>query len=249
MKKLEFKTAIVDDEPDARGMIRLLLGETFPGFKVVCDTGDFNQARLEIAQFKPDILILDVEMPEGSGFELLEKIQDLPPAVIFVTAYDKYAIRAIKASARDYILKPVNKEEFREALENIVYQLVREDEYQKDHHSRMQPEIRKIAIPSINGLSFLEVDDIVYCEADGNYTMVHFIQHKELVSRPLARFETDLANFGFLRVHHKYLVNLNCIKTYSKGKGGGYVIMNTRDVIQVSARKKVELLRLFASVN
>lgn len=106
-------------------------------------------------------------------------------------------------------------------------------------------EIRRIAIPDINGLSFLNIDDIVYCEADGNYTTIYCAQERKVVCYTLARFETTLFDFGFLRVHHKYLVNLNHVKSYTKGKGGGYLIMETDDVVPVSARKKGELFRLF----
>ena len=240
MKRSRFKVAIVDDEKDARGMVQLMLKEYFPELDVVCDTGNFREALLEISRHKPHLLFLDVEMPGGNGFELLEKLP-FKPTTVFITAHDGYAIRAIRASAEDYILKPLNRNEFREVVERLLCGLAMNEEAE---HSTSG--VRKIAIPSLSGLSFVGVDDILYAEADSNYTVLHWEDKKEVVCRTLGQFEEDLNSFGFLRVHHKYLINLNHVKTYHKGKGGGSVVLSNQCSIPVSVRKKPELFRAFA---
>ncbi len=237
----KFKVAIVDDEQDARGMVRLMLEQHFPEFEIVCDTGLFREALVEISRLKPHILFLDVEMPGNNGFDLLDKIA-FKPATVFITAHDKYAINAIRAEASDYILKPLNPDEFREVVERLICRLALTEEPGQNARN-----VRKIALPSLNGLNFVHVDDILYCEADSNYTILYWAGKKEVICRTLGQFEEELSTFNFLRVHHKYLVNLNHIKNYIKGKGGGSVVLENDVMIPVSVRKKAELFRLFVS--
>ena len=123
MRNSKFKIAIVDDEEDARSMVCLMLEEYFPELDIVCETGIFREALVEISRQKPHILLLDVEMPEGSGFDLLEKLA-VQPATVFITAHDKYAIQAIRSAAQDYILKPLNSHEFKEVMERLICRLV-----------------------------------------------------------------------------------------------------------------------------
>ncbi len=246
MKTSTFKIAIVDDEADARGLIRLLLKDYFPEMEVVCDTGDFSLACREITKLQPELLFLDVEMPGGSGFELLEGLPEQPPAVIFTTAHDKYAIRAIKAAAADYVLKPLSSSEFRASVEKVKACLLKTQRAEDlAFHKRAYAHISKIAVPTLNGLDFLEIEDILYLEADSNYTNIYLPARKEVVCRTLAQFETELAPFGFLRTHHKYLIHLKKVKHYSKGKGGGCITLENNALIPVSARKKSEFFRYF----
>lgn len=243
MEAPRFKAIIVDDEEDAREMIALLLHNYFPGIGVAEKIGSVTAAVRAIPQHDPDIIFLDIEMGDGTGFDLLQCLPGFRGLVIFITAYDNYAIKAIKASAMDYLLKPLNREEFREAVSKAVAKL----DHRQNQGAPAATGVRKIGIPNLTGYNFVEVDTIVRCEADGNYTAFYFTKApKVLVSKSLSYFEDDLTRFGFMRVHHKHLVNLNHVVNYAKGKTGGYITMTDGTQLEVSARKKPLLLKTLA---
>lgn len=245
MKTLTFKAAIIDDEEDARGLIELLLCDHFPEIQISCSTGKFEEACTLITQEEPDILFLDVELQEGSGFELLHKLPFSPSSVIFITAHDKYAIKAIKSHAIDYILKPLNTLEFKTSVEQVKVRLEKEKTAQAYSQEKIYAQTSKIAVPNLNGLDFLEIEDILYLEADSNYTKIYLPERKEVVCRSLAQFEAELIPFGFLRIHHKYIIHLKKIKHYCKGKGGGCITLQNNALLPVSVRKKSELFKHF----
>lgn len=240
-----FKAVVIDDEADGRDIIILLLGRLFPGI-VLAGEADSVAAGIDLVQHTlPDIVFLDVQMPDGNAFDLLEACGDRTGSVILVTAYDHYAIQGIKASVADYLLKPVNKEEFREAVDKVLKKERHTDMRELLDEVRRISGIRKVRIPTLQGFILADVDDILRCEASRNYTIIHFKDRQELVSRNLGEYEEELAPFGFVRIHHKHLVNVNQIKEYNKGKnGGGYVTVAGRpEQLEVSSRKKGLLLR------
>lgn len=247
MDMQSYKAAIIDDEEDAREIIALLLSQYFPDIEVIDKLGSIQAATRSIPAHDPDIIFLDIEMGDGTGFDLLERLPGFNGIIIFITAFDNYAIKAIKASASDYILKPLNRDEFRQAVNKALGKLELRPAEQ-DYAAMLQVqagEVRKIGIPNLTGYSFVEVDTIVRCEADGNYCVVYFTKNpKVLVSKPLSHFENDLKKFGFMRIHHKHLVNLHHVINYSKGKGGGYITMSDNAQLEVSARKKHALLKI-----
>ena len=234
---------IIDDEEDARGMVGLFLEKDFPNISVVGNAGMVSEAKVLILDQKPDIIFLDVEMPDGTGFDLLTQLGECKAIIIFITAFDQYAIEAIKASALDYILKPINRSEFSQAV-NKALEKWRE---RQAISSKKAVEVGRIALPDLNGLKFVDIDKIAYCEAENNYTTVHMEDgFSGVVSRSLSYFDRLLTPHGFLRIHHKHLVNLKMIQSYVKGKGGGYVMMPNNCRLPVSARKKSDLMRSFA---
>ncbi len=245
MKIPGFSALIVDDEADAQRMIALLLEEMFPRLEVLAIAGSVAEASREVTRCQPDIVFLDIQLPDGSGFDLLKRFPSFPAEVIFVTAYDSYGIQAVRASACDYILKPVSKTDFREAVNKALGRAERKQHEAAQlsaHHTAT--EVKKVGIPNLTGYRFVDANSIVRCEADGHYTSIYFTDGtRAYVSRILSHYEQELGRFGFFRIHHKHLVNLNFITAYSKGKGGGYVTMTDGTELEVATRKKSELLK------
>jgi two-component system LytT family response regulator len=243
METPHYKAIIVDDEEDAREIIALLLHDYYPGIEVAAKIDTVASAVRLIPQHEPDIVFLDIEMGDSTGFDLLHCLPGFNGLVVFITAYNQYAIKAIKASAADYLLKPLTREEFTDAVNKVVEKL----EQRKAQLTQAPPGVRKIGIPSLTGYDFVDVDSIMRCEADGNYSALYFTKApKVLVSKPLSYFENDLRKYGFMRIHHKHLVNLNQVINYSKGKSGGYITMSDGAQLEVSVRKKPLLLKALA---
>ncbi|MGB0176605.1 MAG: LytR/AlgR family response regulator transcription factor [Owenweeksia sp.] len=238
---MKVSAIIIDDEPDARNLIALYLQQLFPQVQLVKQAENVAQAHEYLCHHRVDMMFLDIQLPDGSGFNLLQKLEGQHiPHIIFVTSYDEYAIKAIKVAALDYILKPVSKEDIREAVTQVLQKIVQLSQ------SSVKPDLSRIALPSLTGLEFIEIDEISCCEADNNYTTLYLKDGaKKVVTKTLSRFETELSAYNFLRVHHKYLVNLKMVKSYSKGKGGGHLVMQNNDTIPVSSRRKHLLMEAF----
>jgi two-component system LytT family response regulator len=243
-----YKAIIVDDEEDGREMIRFLLAELFPTIEVAASCDAHAEAYHAICNDEPDILFLDVEMQGSTGFDLLSKLSLSRAQLIFVTAHEQYSIQAIKASAVDYLLKPVNKTEFKNAVTRALEKAGRPQPGYSGQEALIQLnqrlQIRRIMIPTLTGFSFIDTDRIVYCEAFNNYTIFHLTDKTKLtVSRTLYEYEKELSIYGFIRIHHKYLVNLKQVIEYAKGKGGGSVMMSNGSQLEVSVRKKADLIK------
>lgn len=238
---MKYKVMIVDDEKDTQSLIEMLLIEMFPQVSVVKKACSVTEARSYLVKNKVDLMFLDVQLGSENGFSLLDKTHHswLPP-IIFITAYDQYAIKAVKVSAEDYILKPINEEEFQVAVQNV---LNKKDQVKL---TAKQDNLR-IAVPSLTGLDFIDIEDIVRCEADSNYTLIYLKDNsKKMVSRSLITLEKELLNHSFLRVHHKHVVNLKLVKSYTKGTGGGFVSMFNGQAVPVSTRRKQNLFAAFS---
>ncbi len=241
------KAIIVDDEPYCCEALDTLLNRYCPQVKVagICYSG--REALQEIKEQKPQLLFLDIEMPQMNGFELLQKIPDPDFDLIFTTSYDQYAIKAIRFSALDYLLKPIDRDELQAAVHKVTernhYSLTQQLELllQKMHAPAAQ--INKVAMPTMEGLQMVTVNSIISCESDSNYTVV-FLKNKQkiVVSRTLKDIEEMLEDYSFFRIHHSYLVNINEINKYVKGEGG-YVVMSDGTAVDVSRSKKELLLK------
>jgi len=193
-----------------------------------------------------DLVFLDVEMPFGNAFDLLEKVPDRSFETVFVTAYDHYAMDALNAHASYYLLKPISIDKLIEAVDYVTEIKEKENTLQDRVLQPKQLQMNgKITIPVQNGFEVLEVDQILYCQADDNYTNIYLTDGKKLVSKTLKYFEEILTPSGFARVHKSYLVNVNKIVEYRKGKGGSIVLSNNKE-IGVSPSKKKALLSFFA---
>lgn len=247
MKNDNYTAVIVDDEEDAREMIALLLNDMFPIINVVDKISTVTAATRAIPAHNPDIIFLDIKLTDGLGFDLLKRLPALNSLVIFITAYDDYAIRAIKASAFDYILKPVDEDEFADTVNKALAKLGARQNRSVITDSLAHVEVKKIGLPSLTGYNFVDAQNIVRCEADGHYTNIYFTNSpKAFISKSLSYFENELQRFGFFRIHHKHLINLNFITAYSKGKGGGYITMTDGAELEVATRKKTDLLRIIS---
>ena len=247
------KIIIVDDEPLSQEALQQVLEEYCPDETITGIYSSIDDAYKAIEKDPPDLIFLDIEMPEGTGFDLLSRFTEIPFEVIFVTGYDKYAINAIKFSCLDYILKPFTINEVIEAIRKA--QLKRKD---MDVSKRIETLIsnlntssnisNRIGIPTQFGLNFITIEDIIRLEADGSYSLIHLKDQKPILcTRILKEFETLLEDQeSFFRIHRKHLVNLKFISKYHKGDGG-YVVMVDGTSIDVSRRKKEEFLKRLKS--
>ncbi len=238
---------IVDDEPYCCEALDTLLNRYCPHVKVVSICYSGKEALKEIKEQKPQLLFLDIEMPQMNGFELIQKIPEPDFDLIFTTSYDQYAIKAIRFSALDYLLKPIDRDELQTAIHKIATRnhssLARQVELLINKIHLPAAQINKVALPTMEGLQMVTVDTIISCEADSNYTNV-ILKNKQkiVVSRTLKDIEEILEDYPFFRVHHSYLVNINEINKYVKGEGG-YVIMSDGSKVDVSRSKKESLLK------
>ncbi len=238
---------IVDDEPFCCEALATLLERYCPDVKILDICYSASAALQSIREQKPQILFLDIEMPHMNGFELLEKLHVIDFKLIFTTSYDQYAIKAIRFSALDYLLKPIDREELQKAVQKVVssttHSLPQQIEIllQKLHQPTIS--INKIAIPTMEGLQMIFVESVISCGADSNYTLL-LLKNKQKViaSRTLKEIEEMLEDYSFARVHHSWLVNLNEVEKYVKGEGG-YLLMSDGTTVDVSRSRKEMLLK------
>ena len=241
----KLKTIIVEDEKISRDILRNYVGKYCPNIELLGEASNIEEAYELIKKYDLDLVFLDVEMPFGNAFDLLEKIENKTFETIFVTAYDHYAIEALNNQATYYLLKPISIDELIKAV-NLVSE-IREKESQLQNQV-LTPKTTiikgKITIPLQDGFEVVNVEEIVFCKADDNYTEIHFSNSKKIVSKTLKHFEEVLKEYPFARIHKSYLVNINEITKYKKGKGGSVELTNGKEIL-VSASKKGNLLAYF----
>ena len=238
---------IVDDEPYCCESLVTLLERYCPEVKVLDICYSAESALQSIKERKPNILFLDIEMPHTNGFELLEKLPSIDFQLIFTTSYDQYAIKAIRFSALDYLLKPIDREELQKAVQKAAQQMHRplpeQIEVLLQKLNRPAIPITKIGIPTIEGLQMVAVESIISCTSESNYTILCLKNnHKITASRTLKEIEEMLEEYPFARVHHSYLVNLNEVEKYVRGEGG-YLLMSDGTAVDVSRSRKELLLK------
>ena len=245
---------IVEDEEFARENLKLLIQEFCPTVKVVAAEDNIQDGIKYIDKFLPDILFLDIKIQRNTGFDLLKHYKTVGFDIIFTTAFAEYAIEAIKFSAIDYLLKPIDLTDLRNAIDKIEKKNSTDNMTKKlealfYNLQRTKEDYPTLAVPSSNGLTFLNVKDIVYCEAEGNYTKIYLNNGQHLlICKTLKEYDLILSKFDFVRVHHGFLVNLKEVKNYIRGEGG-YVIMSNKKEIDVSKRKKDEFLKRIEGVS
>jgi two-component system, LytTR family, response regulator len=245
------KAAIIDDEYHGINALQHLIRKYCPEIEIVFSTQHSPDAPALLELHKPGLVFLDIEMPIQNGIELLKQFPTLPFKVIFTTAYDQYAIQAIRLNAFDYLLKPVDRQELRGAVDKYLQNQVLTEPMQVAELQRMQHEkvLDTIALSTSHGLTFVKLADIILLEAISCYTNIIMLDGtKHLVSKTLSLFEEVLEGQpGFFRAHKSYIIHLKFIKQYLKGEGGEIVLQNGQ-VIALSRNKKHEFLALFTKV-
>jgi len=233
------RAIIVDDEAKSRNTLIASLKNYTPQIEVIADAASVVEALKKIKELQPDILFLDVQLPDGSGFDILELLPNLSFKIIFISAFDKYAIEAFKFSAIDYLLKPIEPELLIKAVEKLSKESKLESlEGKINVLLSNRTKVEKIALPSAHGLELVKVEDIIYCQADSNYTIFHLVDNKKiLVSRSLKEYDEILSSQGFFRIHQSYLIKLSYVKKYVKGEGGSVILENGKE-LDVSRRRK-----------
>lgn len=243
------KALIAEDDLFAREQVKSVLKKSFPQINIVAEAANGTEAIRLIHFHKPDLVFLDIEMPQKSGFEVLETLNEPDFEVIFITAFDHYALKAIKFSALDYLLKPLNREEFIEAVEKFI----EKQKFNYDKKSLIKNFIQniktnhtgnfKLAVNTTGKTYFLDTDSIIRCEADGNYTRIFISGNSEIfTARTLKEFDELLQNHGFIRVHRTHLVNKKHIRSLDTDN---HIQLQDNSRLEVSRRKLAEVRMLF----
>lgn len=247
------RAIIVDDEPGSRETLTELLGRYCPAVRVVASADSAAAARDELYRHRPDLLFLDVEMPFGSGFDLLDSIEDLHVEVIFITAHDHYAIKAIRYSALDYLLKPLDRDDLIAAVERTEKRIAEQGTQGGNLRHILQgiretnKDSNRLALVANDSVTMVPLNDIIRCQAEANYTRFYLRNGSTiLMARTLKEYEIALEDRGFARVHNSHLINLDHIKKYIRGESGE-VIMSDGAVIAVSRRRREDFRRKLAS--
>jgi len=237
---MEIKGIIIDDESKARIGLKAQLDRIFPEISIVNESSSVSEAYDNINQHQPDIIFLDVEMQDGTGFDLLNRYDTLNFHVIFTTAYDQYAVRAFRFSAIDYLLKPIDSDDLQKVVKRIL-----KNKTQNNLGTELKFALEKILISqnknlnkvalTLNGkIVFVKLDDIIYCKSDGSYTTIHLInKEKILISKKIKDVEVLCNSTHFLRVHQSYVVNITFVKEYIKSDGY-YLVLEDKTTIPVS---------------
>lgn len=241
---------IIDDEVNCIEMLEWLLKTYCPDVAIdaLCDSGE--KGIEAINKFKPDVVFLDIEMPRMNGFDMLEKFDKLFFDVVFTTAYNKFAIKAFNYSALNYLLKPVDPEDLQKTIKRIDEKKSSTSKEQLNillqNIKNISQPVQRIALSTSDGLIFVETKDIMYCQAESNYTNVKLTNGKKiLVAKTLKDIDETLSGKDFFRLHNSYLININQIKKFVRGDGG-YVVMNDDTEITISRSRRDEFFDMFA---
>ena len=222
------RTLIIDDEQECRRATRLIAEKYCPNLQIVGEADSVATGLKAIDQLQPELVLLDIQMQDGTGFDLVQHYETIPFKIIFITSFDQYALQAFQLSALDYLLKPIEPE----LLIKAVHKAVTVD---VSHTIKQQVEIQlaslqakqRIALPTLEGLEIFNLDDIMYCESDSNYTMFYLKNNsKFMVSRTIKEYEDILPEKQFVRIHKSYIINLLFVTKYIKGDGGDIVLSN-----------------------
>lgn len=242
---MKLSAIIVEDEVNSRDILRSYLSKYCPGVNLIGEAASIQEALKLIEKHTLDLVFLDVEMPFGNAFDLLDQLPNRTFETVFVTAYNQYAMDALNNHAAYYLMKPINIDELIKAVDYVTEIRQKEDALED---RILKPKLNKvegkITLPQQDGFQILNVSDILYCKADDNYTEIFLENKKILVSKTLKYFEEALSDFPFARIHKSYLVNVNEVVKYRKGKGGSVVISSGKELL-VSASKKKDFLAYF----
>ena len=247
------RTIIIDDEEHQRSAIEKMVRKYCKNVEVIASADGVEKGIKSIKKYNPDLVLLDIKMKDGTGFDLLERLQPIDFKVIFITAYDQFAIKAFRWSALDYLLKPVDPDELVDAVSKA------KDTIQKDFLIQME-NLRELIkskasghkkknVKTFDNIHLVSLKEVMYCQSDGNYVTFHLQNgEKIMVSSSLNNYEEMIAEHGFFRVHKSYLVNLKYIRRFEKAEGG-FVILENEIKIPVASRKREQFLEIFQSLS
>jgi two-component system LytT family response regulator len=244
------RTVLIDDESNSLEMMEWLLKTYCPQVQIEAMCNAASKGIEAINKYKPDVVFLDIEMPHMNGFDMLEEFEKLTFDVVFCTAYDQFAIKAFKYSALNYLLKPVDPEDLKETIRRIEERKGSPSREQlelllENIRQSVKPTAQRIALTTGDGMIFVPTKDILYCQAESNYTNVVLVGGKKiLVSKVLKEIDEALAGPDFFRIHNSYLVNLNHITKFVRGDGG-YVVMEDGASVGISRSRRQEFMELF----
>lgn len=253
MKK--WRAVVVEDEEASRLTLKNYVQKYCTGIEIVGEADGVKSGKDQMNKLRPDLVFLDVEMPYGNAFDLLESCAGLNFETIFVTAYSNYAIKALNYSASHYLLKPIDIDELVDAVAKVVEKLEVKQQSEVNINTKVllenihitNSQLRKIVLPVLDGFEVVEVQQIIRCRANDNFTDFHLVDgSRKVICRTLKFYEEVLADVGFIRVHKSHLINTQFVKAYKKGKGG-YIEMTDGSTVEVSATKKQNFLDHFKS--
>lgn len=238
------KTILIDDEPASIEALTLKIKKISAEIEILATFHSAVDATQSIKTLKPDLIFLDIEMPEMDGFTFLNQFEKREFEVIICTAHDEYAIKAVRQSAIDFLLKPIAISELSDAVERAKQKILIKQKNDRPSLQKLNASFDKIPVPSMRGLIFLPVKEILYLISEGNYTSI-FLENKQKIvsSKNLGDYENLLESLHFFRIHHSTIINLSQIREYLKGEGGS-VILTDGTELDVSKRKKKEFLEM-----
>jgi two-component system LytT family response regulator len=246
------KTIIIEDEEQAISALMADLKKHCPEIEIIGTTGSVEDGIKLIKKTNPELVFLDIQLSDGLGFDVLEVYNENNFKIIFTTAYSQYAIKAIKFSALDYLLKPINADELKLAVKKALESNTETNQSKIENFIKNQNLLnpnKKIALQTSQGVFLHELQTIIRCNSEGNYTSIYFTNGKRLlIGKPLKEYEEILSGFGFERIHHSHIINLNHLVSYIN-KDGGYVVLSDNTSLPVSSRKKSQLLKILDNFN
>ncbi len=247
------KTIIIDDEINARIVIAELLENYCKNVSLIGQADSVESGLKVIRELKPELVFLDIKLTDGTGFDLLRQLENIDFKIIFITAYEEYAIKAFKFSALDYLLKPIDVNELIKSI-NKAEELIQQDNISLkldtffSNIDSISKKTKKIILKTTNNIYLVNINEIIRCESDRNYTHFYFLdKDKIVVSKTLKEYETLLNEYDFFRVHHSHLINLQCVEKLEKNNNN-VVIMKDKSKVPVSIRKKEELMKLIKNL-
>lgn len=242
------RTVIIDDKIKSRQTIKNFISKYAPELEVIGEADNVEHGVELIDEQKPALVFLDIQMPDGTGFDLLGQITYSDFKLIFCTSYDQYAVKAFRFSAIDYILKPLDPDVFKAAVNKVLETAQSELLSQLEVLNSNKTDFTRIALHAADGITLVNITDIIRCESSGNYTrFVIKEQQNILVTKTLREFEETLSEHNFIRIHKSFLVNMSHIHKYIKGEGG-WVIMSDNSKIEVARRKKDQFLKVLGKM-
>jgi len=246
------KALIIDDEFQSRKLIAKMLSLYFPTLDVAGEAATVQEALLAMQATQPQLIFLDVQLNTENGFDLLDKVTGFHFEIIFITAYHEFAVKAFRYNALDYLMKPIDADEFQSAVKKAIKRLNQNRPGIKERLGLLQQQLQsphkfpdRVVIPSAEGYFVIPVQEIIYCHSNSNYTEFQLINNRRITSSyTMGHFEELLTGHNFFRVHRSYMINLAFVKMYKKGEGGT-VVMNNGDEIEVSRNNKEAFMKLF----